>query len=98
MLSFIAQAEVAVHFLMGTLDISNTYCDDPRKIAYKYLTAPAGFWLDVITSLPWSFNDVYSSQVPSPISLQMCYRCHMRTLVLHVSHTLVTIRDILGMD
>jgi hypothetical protein len=48
---------------MGTLDISDTYCDDMRKIAYEYATAPAGFWIDAITSLPWSFNDLYSSQV-----------------------------------
>jgi hypothetical protein len=65
----IPQAEVVIQFLMGTLDISDTYCDDMGKIAYKYVTAPAGFWLDVITSLPWSFNDLYSSQVPG----QNCY-------------------------
>jgi hypothetical protein len=59
----IPQAEVVIQFMMGTLNISDTYCDDAGKIAYKYVTAPAGFWLDVITSLPWSFNDLYSSQV-----------------------------------
>ncbi len=60
----ISQTEVASQFFMGTLDISDTYCDDMHKIAIKYLTSFTGFWMDVVTSLPWSLNDLYSNEVP----------------------------------
>ncbi len=69
----LAQAEVMLHFFMGTLDISDTYCDDMRTIAFKYVTAPTGFWLDLITSLPWSFNDLYSTLVQYPIDLSSMF-------------------------
>jgi hypothetical protein len=61
------QAEVVIQFFMGTLDVADTYCDDVRRVSYHYLMAPTGFWLDIITSLPWSINDLYSSQVHDPI-------------------------------
>ncbi len=55
--------EVVVPFFMGTLDTSDTYCDDFRKIAINYLTSLTGFWFDFLTSLPWSLNDLYTIQV-----------------------------------
>jgi hypothetical protein len=71
--NFCLQAEVALQFFMGTLDVSDIYCDDMRVIAKKYLSAPSGFWLDAITSLPWSFNDIYLLQVPHLIVLCKSY-------------------------
>jgi hypothetical protein len=48
---------------MGILDVSDTYCDNIKEIAVKYFTSFSGFWFDLITSLPWSFNDLYAHQV-----------------------------------
>jgi hypothetical protein len=59
------QFEVATHFFQGRLDISDTYCDDIRTIAFKYFFSPRGFWFDCTTSLPWSINDFFSYQVLS---------------------------------
>ncbi len=54
---------------MGTLDSSDSYCDNFGKIAWKYLTSLTGFWFDCTTSLPWSLNDYFSYQVtPSILS------------------------------
>jgi hypothetical protein len=58
--------EVAVPFFMGKLDVSDTYCDDYKKIAIQYLSSPSGFWFDFFTSLPWSFNDLYTLQATPP--------------------------------
>ncbi len=55
--------EVVFNFLTGSLDMSETYCDDFRLIAAKYIAAPSGFWFDVATSLPWSLNDLVAYQV-----------------------------------
>ena len=58
-----AQMEIVFNFFTGSLDMSETYCDDIRLIAPKYIAAPGGFWFDVATSLPWSFNDLIAYQV-----------------------------------
>ncbi len=60
------QMEVVVPFFMGKLDVSDTYCDDIRVIARKYLASLTGFWFDFLTSLPWSVNDLYTLQVSFP--------------------------------
>ncbi len=57
------QAEVVLNFLTGSLDMSDTYCDDFRLIAARYIAAPNGFWFDFATSLPWSLNDLLAFQV-----------------------------------
>ena len=64
------QIEIVFPFLTGTLDASHTYCDDFQAIAKKYLTSLSGFWFDFLTSLPWSFNDLYSYQVRRSCWLQ----------------------------
>jgi hypothetical protein len=45
------------------VDISETYCDDYRIIGARYLLSPNGFGFDLVTSLPWSFNDLYAYKV-----------------------------------
>ena len=65
--------EVVVPFFMGKLDVSDTYCDDIREIARNYVTSLTGFWFDFLTSLPWSFNDLYTLQVPIPTH-DLCYK------------------------
>ncbi len=57
------QFEVIIQFFMGTLDASDRYCDNLRVIAFKYCASFTGFWFDFVTSLPWSFNDLYSYEV-----------------------------------
>ena len=57
------QMEVVLNFLTGSLDMSETYCDDFRLIAARYIAAPHGFWFDCATSLPWSLNDLLAYQV-----------------------------------
>jgi len=54
--------EVVLNFLTGSLDMSETYCDDFRLIAARYMAAPNGFWYDLATSLPWSLNDLLAFQ------------------------------------
>ena len=53
------QAEIILQFITGSLDMSETYCDEFRLIAFKYLSSPSGFCFDFATSLPWSLNDYY---------------------------------------
>ncbi len=57
------QIEVILNFFTGSLDMSETYCDDIRLIAARYIAAPGGFWFDFATSLPWSLNDLLAYQV-----------------------------------
>ncbi len=57
------QLEIVIQFFTGSLDSSETYCDDYRVIAIKYLSSFSGFWFDFATSLPWAFNDLYAYQV-----------------------------------
>jgi hypothetical protein len=72
-----------MQFFVGTLDISDIYCDDIHVIARKYVTSLTGFWIDSITSVPWSINDLYSRQVclcqnaPTPYLLA-CAPAHTR--------------------
>jgi hypothetical protein len=51
---------------MGKLDVSDTYCDSIKEVAVSYITSLTGFWFDLLTSLPWSINDLYSLQVRQP--------------------------------
>ena len=60
LLNLCLQCEVLLQFFTGSLDASDRYCDDIRVIAFKYSTSLTGFWFDFVTSLPWSFNDLYS--------------------------------------
>ena len=57
------QAEIILQFITGSLDMSETYCDELRLIATKYLSSPSGFCFDFATSLPWSLNDYYVYKV-----------------------------------
>jgi hypothetical protein len=55
--------EIVLQFFTGSMDLSETYCDDFKVIAAKYVSSLGGFWFDVVTSIPWSFNDLYAYQV-----------------------------------
>ncbi len=57
------QIEIALQFFTGSLDISETYCDDISIVAAKYMSSMSGFGFDFLTSLPWSFNDLYAYEV-----------------------------------
>jgi hypothetical protein len=57
------QVEIVLQFFTGSLDISEVYCDEFSVVAAKYLSSISGFWFDFVTSLPWSFNDLYAYQV-----------------------------------
>ena len=59
----IPQFEIALQFVTGSMDLSETYCDDFKVISAKYLSSLSGFWFDTLTSIPWSFNDLYAYQV-----------------------------------
>jgi hypothetical protein len=61
------QIEITLQFFTGSLDISETYCDTMSIVAAKYMSSVSGFWFDFLTSLPWSFNDLYAYQVKSLI-------------------------------
>ena len=67
------QIEIALQFFTGSLDISEIYCDDFRVIGAKYLSTPNGFCFDIITSLPWSFNDLYVYQAMHVHRTHMIY-------------------------
>lgn len=57
------QVEIGLQFVTGSMDLSEVYCDDFKVVAMQYLSSLGGFWFDFITSLPWSFNDLYAYQV-----------------------------------
>ena len=57
------QFEIFLQFVTGSMDLSETYCDDFKVISAKYLSSFSGFWFDTLTSVPWSFNDLYAYQV-----------------------------------
>jgi hypothetical protein len=63
------QFEIVLQFITGSLDLSETYCDDYKVIGAKYLSSISNFWFDLVTSIPWSFSDVYAYQV---LSLVLC--------------------------
>ncbi len=77
---------------MGTLDVSDIYCDDIYMIAYKYFTRPTGFWFDFVTSLPWSYNDLYVFQVRRSFSFQ--WYSQTISLFTSLTHTECIIADI----
>jgi hypothetical protein len=54
---------VILHFFVGFYDNGEKYIDDVKKIFYKSLMALGGFWFDCVTSLPWSFMDLYAYKV-----------------------------------
>jgi hypothetical protein len=57
------KVEIALQFFTGSVDMSETYCDNFKVISAQYLASPSGFWFDIITSLPWSFNDLFTYKV-----------------------------------
>jgi hypothetical protein len=57
------QIEIVLQFCTGTIDVTDTYCDNFSVISTNYLASPRGFWFDVITSIPWSYNDLYAYKV-----------------------------------
>ena len=57
------QFEVVFQFFVGTFDNTGTYVDDLRIVASKYIMSFSGFWFDTVTSVPWSYLDLYSSLV-----------------------------------
>ena len=61
--------EIVVQFCTGSLDVSETYCDNFRLIAAKYVSSIGGFGFDFVTSIPWSFNDLYAYQVNCKLQL-----------------------------
>jgi hypothetical protein len=60
---FFLQVEIVLQFFTGSVDLSEKYCDNIRVISAVYLSSLSGFWFDCVTSIPWSFNDLYSYQV-----------------------------------
>ncbi len=63
LISSCLQTEIVLQFFTGSVDLSEKYCDDIRVISTTYLTSFSGFCFDCMTSIPWSFNDLYSYQV-----------------------------------
>ncbi len=70
-LNYLPQIEVVLHFFIGFYDSADKYIDDIRTIVLKSLMALGGFWFDCITSLPWSFMDLYAYQVHISFSSQL---------------------------
>ena len=67
------QLEVLYQFFVGSFDETGTYVDDIGTIAKNYVFSYNGFWFDAITSVPWSFLDLYSYQVsavPKPLKIR----------------------------
>ena len=50
--------------------------DDIKFVATRYLLAPTSFSFDFVTSLPWSYMDIYSYEVRARCTLIVCsIRC-----------------------
>ena len=55
--------EVVYQFFVGTFDETGTYVDEFQAVARNYAFSYSGFWFDALTSVPWSYLDLYSYQV-----------------------------------
>ena len=40
-----------------------SYCDDIKVVAVGNILSPSGFWFDAVTSIPFSYMDLYFHQV-----------------------------------
>ena len=58
-------------FVIGVFDKNGVYVDDFGTVARKYLLTATSFTFDFVTSLPWSYMDIYSYQA-SPVILLSC--------------------------
>ena len=65
------QFEVFCQFVIGVFDKNGVYVDDFGTVARKYLLTATSFTFDFVTSLPWSYMDIYSYQA-SPVILLSC--------------------------
>ncbi len=57
------QFEVFCQFFIGRYNKSGGYVDEIKVVARKYLMTPTSFGFDFVTSLPWSYMDIYSYNV-----------------------------------
>jgi hypothetical protein len=60
---FTVQLEVVYQFFVGTFDETGTYVDEFHVVASSYILSYSGFWFDALTSVPWSYLDLYSYRV-----------------------------------
>ena len=56
-------------FLVGEFDETGTYVDDFGAVARNYVLSYSGFWFDSITSIPWSYLDLYAYQASISIHI-----------------------------
>ena len=54
---------------MGEFDETGTYVDDFGAVARNYVLSYSGFWFDSITSIPWSYLDLYAYQASISIHI-----------------------------
>jgi hypothetical protein len=61
--AFTVQLEVVYQFFVGTFDETGTYVDEFHVVASSYILSYSGLWFDALTSVPWSYLDLYSYRV-----------------------------------
>ena len=54
------QLEILLQFLVGTYDQDLNYVDDWKFVLKLNLSSISGFWLDCLTSIPWSWMDMHA--------------------------------------
>ena len=59
----VEQLDIILQFFTGIHNEDLSYCDDMRKIALYNLSSLTGFWFDCVTSIPFSYMDLYSREV-----------------------------------
>ena len=57
------QVDVILQFFIGIHNEDMQYCDDIHRVLLLKLKSPSGFWFDCITSIPFSYMDLYFHQV-----------------------------------
>ena len=55
---------------MAFYDQNGKFVDDLRTVSLRYVSSVNSFWFDLVTSLPWSYLDLYAYQVTLPIRLE----------------------------
>ena len=59
----VGQVDIILQFFTGVHHEDLSYCDEWKSIALRNLRSVTGFWFDVVTSIPFSYLDIYFHQV-----------------------------------
>ena len=69
------QVEAFIQFFLGYYAHDMTYQDDLVVSVKRNLSSLSGFWFDCVTSIPWSYMDLYFYLVIFQPAPSLCSHC-----------------------